>query len=188
MPTTPWGAIGQAAIGGIQAIGGAIQEKRAEKKLEKLANSYKPNESIMDYYNKALSRYNVNPYTSNMYNMQKQNIDRNVSTGLSSLQSRHGGIGGVNSLVQTANDGYLKAAAGAEGQQAQALGQLGQAAGMKTHEQFRPFEMKYNLLSAKAGGGAQIMNSGLSNIFGGVSAINDYKLIDKMYGNNGTSK
>lgn len=181
MPATPWGAIGQAVIGGAQAIGGEIRAHRAEKKLENMADNYKPNESIMDFYNKALSRYNVNPYTSNMYNMQKKNIDRNVATGVNALQSRRGAIGGINSLVETANDGYLKAAAGAESQQSQALGQLGQATGMKANEQFKPFEMKYNLLSAKAGGGAQTMNAGLSNIFGGIQSAMDYKMIDKMY-------
>lgn len=178
---TPWGAIGQTIVGGIQAVGGAIQAKRAEKKLENMVNNYKPNESIMDFYNKALSRYNANPYTSNLFNMQKQNIDRNTVTGINALQNRRSAIGGINALTQSANDAYLKAAATAEGQQSQALGQLGQATGMKAQEQFKPFEMKYNLLSQKAGAGSQIMNAGLSNIFGGASAYNDYKLIDKMY-------
>jgi hypothetical protein len=175
-------AAAQAGVGAIQAVGGLIQAKRAEKKLNKLVDNYKPNESIMDYYNKALSRYNANPYTSNMFNMQKQAIDRNVASGVNSLQGRRGAVAGINSLVQSANDGYLKAAATAEGQQAQALGQLGQATGMKAQEQFKPFEMKFNLLSQKAGGGNQIMNAGLGNIFGGASAYNDYKMIDKIYG------
>jgi hypothetical protein len=178
----PIAPIIQGVAGIAQAIGGGIQAKRAENKLEKMVNNYKPNESIMDYYNKALSRYNVNPYTSNLFNMQKQAIDRNVASGVNSLQSRRGAVAGINSLVQSANDGYLKAAATAEGQQAQALGQLGQATGMKAQEQFKPFEMKFNLLSQKAGGGNQIMNAGLGNIFGGASAYNDYKMIDKIYG------
>jgi hypothetical protein len=111
----PIAPIIQGVAGIAQAIGGGIQAKRAEKKLNKLVDSYKPNESIMDYYNKALSRYNANPYTSNMFNMQKQAIDRNVASGVNSLQSRRGAVAGINSLVQSANDGYLKAAATAEG-------------------------------------------------------------------------
>jgi hypothetical protein len=178
----PIAPIIQGVAGIAQAIGGGIQAKRAEKKLNKLVDSYKPNESIMDYYNKALSRYNANPYTSNMFNMQKQAINRNVASGVNSLQSRRGAVAGINSLVQSANDGYLKAAATAEGQQAQALGQLGQATGMKAQEQFKPFEMRYNLLSQKAGAGAQIMNAGLSNIFGGAQSASDMKMIEKMYG------
>jgi hypothetical protein len=42
---------------------------------------------------------------------------------------------------------------------------------MKTQEQKYPFEMKYNLLAAKAGQAARTKNMGLQNIFGGLSDI-----------------
>jgi hypothetical protein len=171
----------QGAIGLGQTIFGGNRAAKAERKLEGMVNDYKPNASILDYYNKALSRYNANPYTSNLYNNQMQSVNRNLTTGINSLQDRRSAIGGINALTQSANDASLRAAATAEGQQAQALSQLGGATQMKAQEQFKPFEMKYNLLSAKAGGGNQIMNAGLSNIFGGLNTAADLKMIDKMY-------
>ncbi len=175
-------ALVQAGGGIIQSIFGGGRARRAERQLEKMVNSYQPNRSILDYYNKALERYSVNPYQSNMYNMQQRNIQRGTATGISALQDRRSAIGGVASIVQAQNDASLKAAAQAEQQGAQALGQLGQATQMKAQEDFKPFELKYNLQAMKAGGGNQIMNAGLSNIFGGIQNYGNYQTVKKMYG------
>lgn len=161
---------------------------RAEKKLENFADSYKPNASIMDYYNKALQRYSSNPYTSAMYNQQTKNINRNVNAGISALQNRRSGLAGISSLVQGQNDAYQKAAAGAEQQQGQNLSQLGQATQIKAAEDFKPFEMKYNLLSAKASAANKTAAAGMQNIFGGISSFQDQQLADKIYGTGGKKK
>lgn len=182
MAATPWGAIAQGAIGIGQSIIGGIKQNRATKKYEKLIDSYQPNQSIMDYYGKALQRYNQNPYDSTIYRMQSQNAGRGLATGLSTLNDRRSALAGVSGLVRGYNDSMLKAAATAEGQQGAALSQLGQATGMKAAEDKYKFEAKANLLGAKAVGGGQLLNSGLQNAYGGLSNISDYYLADKMYG------
>lgn len=172
----------QTAVGIGQAIGGAIGAHRAQRKLEKMVDSYQPNQSIMDYYNKALSRYNANPYDSAMYRMQQQNAGRGLTTGLNSLQDRRSALMGLPSLVSGYNDANLKAAAAAEGQQAQALSQLGGATQMKAAEDSKKFDMKYNLLAQKASGGNQVLNAGMQNIFGGIGNASNMYLANKMYG------
>lgn len=175
----------QGAIGLGQSIVGGIQAHKAQRKLEKLVSSYTANQSIMDYYTKALNKYNVNPYSSALYRMQMQNADRGLTTGINALNDRKSVLGGISSLVQGRNDASLRAAAAAEGQQSQALGQLGQATAMKAQEDFKPFEMKYNLLAMKAGGGNQIANAGLSNLYGGLGNISNYYAAKNAYGDSG---
>lgn len=182
---TPWGAAIQGGLGAIQTIGGWIQQHKATKEVEKLANSYQPNSSIMDFYSKALNRYNVNPYTSSLFKSATQGAQKSLATGLNDLQSKHSTLAGIGSLVQQYNDSALKAAATAEGQQSQALGQLGQATGLKAQEEKYPFEMKYNLLASKASGSNQIMNAGISNIFGSGSSASQMELYKKLYGQTG---
>lgn len=171
-----------AGLGIAQSIIGGVRAHKAEKEMEGMVNGYKPNASILDYYNKALERYNVNPYQSSTYRTQKQNIDRNTAAGMNAAQDRRGGLSAVGVLTQGANDASLKAVAAAEGQQAQALGQLGQATGMKAQEDFKPFEMKYNLKAMKAAGSNQMMNAGLQNVFNGAGAAQDYYTAKKIYG------
>ena len=171
-------------IGGIQSALGFGQAHRAQKELEQMVKSYRPNAGILDYYNKALQKYNVNPYTSSFYNNAQNQIKAGTAQGIANLQDRRSVLAGLPSLIQGQNDSLLKAGATAEGQQAQALGQLGQASQVKAAEEFKPFEMKYNLLSAKAGGGNQIANAGLSNIFGGINNLSQMAMLKNMYGNN----
>lgn len=189
---TPWGAIAQ-GIGGIaQTVIGGIQSHKAQKALERLQSpTYTPNKSIMDYYNKALQRYNTNPYQSQQYQYATQRADRNMAAGIGALNSRASAVGGISRLAALSNDAALQAGVQAEQQQNQRFGQLGQAAGMKAGEertgfeynQVQPFERKYNLLAAKAGGGNQIANAGLSNVFNGLQNVNDYMMVNKAYGN-----
>jgi hypothetical protein len=190
LPILP--AIG-AAVGIGQAIFGGIKAKKAQKQLENLQTpSYGGSESIMDYYNKALSRYNANPYQSQQYQYATGAANRNQAAGIGALQDRRSAVGGISRLAAVGNDAALRAGVQAEQQQNQRFGQLGQAAGMKTQDELRqfqqnkiaPYEKQYNLLSMKAGAANQTVNAGMSNIFGGLGAMSDYKLIDKMYGNN----
>ena len=175
----------QGVIGGIQAIIGAGKAKKAQKQMNRMLDSYKPNESIMDYYNKALSRYNANPYQSSEYQMNMRNADRTTATGLNALGDRRSAVGGVSRLAALQNDASLKAGAQAESEQGQRLAQLGQATAMKVPEDKYKFEAKYNLLGQKAGAANQTVNAGISNMFGGLGTIADSANIDKTYGDGG---
>lgn len=179
----------QAGIGLGQAIFGGGRARRAQKALENLQTpTYEKSQAIGDYYNKALQRYSVNPYQSNMYRMQERNIQRGTATGINALQDRRSGIGGISKIIQAQNDAMLNAGAAAEQQQAQSLNQLGQAAGAQQGEdrmafqvnEMLPFEKRYNELSQKAGGGAQTFNAGLQNIMGGLGTFGQMKFDDYM--------
>ena len=180
-PATAAGAV-QGLVGGIQGIIGGFKAKKAQKQLQGMIDNYKPNQSIMDFYSKALNKYNANPYQSAMYNQESQMAGRNLATGLNSLQDRRSALAGVGSLVQGANDASLRAAAAAEQDQAQDLAQLGQATGMKEREDKYKFEAKYNLLSQKAGAANQTANAGIQNLYGGLGSMADASMIKKMYG------
>lgn len=182
MPAALIPGLVQAGAGLVQSFIGGGKAGRAQRQLEKMINNYQPNQSIIDFYNKALSKYNLNPYNSASYRMQQQNSQRNLSTGLNYLGDRRSAVAGVGSLVQGANDAELKAVANAEQMGAQNLAQLGQATGMKAAEDKYKFEAKANLLGMKAGGGNQIMNAGLSNLYGGISNISDYYTAKEIYG------
>lgn len=180
-------AIGQGVIGGLQSIIGGGKARKAQRQLEGMIENYKPNQSIMDYYSKALNKYNANPYQSAMYNQQQRTAGRNLATGINSLQDRRSALAGVGSLVQGSNDASLRAAAAAEQDQAQDLAQLGQATGMKSAEDKYKFEAKYNLLSQKAGAANQTANAGIQNLYGGLGTLADMSMIKKMYGDKKTS-
>jgi hypothetical protein len=177
--------IGQGLLGIGQSIFGGGAARKAQRSLEKMADSYQPNAGILDYYNKALSRYSDNPYNSAMYRMQNQNAQRGLATGINALQDRRSVLAGLPKLTQSYNDANLKAAAGAEAQQGQALSQLGQATGMKAAEDSKKFDMKYNLLAMKAAGNNQTSRAGISNIFGGLGNIQQQGMLNQIYGNGG---
>lgn len=161
----------QAGGGLLQGIFGGVARRKAQKELEGMVNNYQPNASILDYYNKALSKYSANPYTSQYYQNQQNQIQRNLSTGINALQDRRSALAGISNSVQMANDATAKAGANAEQQQRQDLGILGAATGMKSAEDRRKFDMKYNLLAQKAGQSATTENMGYRNIFGGLSNL-----------------
>jgi hypothetical protein len=171
--------------GAIQSIIGGGKAGRAQRQLEKMVNNYQSSGSIMDYYTKALNKYNMNPYNSAMYQLQSENARSGTAQGINALQDRRSSLGGVSSLIANQNNNLLKAAATAEGQQAQALGQLGQATAMKDREDKYKFEAKYNLLSAKAGGANQVLNTGLTNAYNNLSSLSDYAMANKLYGDGG---
>src|SRR6266540_354420 len=169
-----------------QGIGGLIQAgigffggRKARRDLENLQTpTYDPAKSISDYYAEAKNRYGISPYASTLYNTQMQNINRSTASGISGLQSRRMGIGGISSLIQGQNDAMLKAAATAEQQRDQRFGQLGAASQAMAGEErqafninkIMPYEKRYNMLAMKAQGYNELLNSGLKNIFGGGQA------------------
>lgn len=191
MADTPWGSIGQTAVGLAQTIGGWVQQRKATKQLEKLQSpTYTQNQSVMDLYSKALQRYNANPTDSAMYKRQMNNIGRGTNTGLNALQSRRSALGGISSLIRGQNDATLNAEVSAEGERSRRFGELGSITGMKQGEdqmafqinQQQPYERKFNLLAQKAGGGNQVMNSGIANVAGGLQSYDGYKQLKKLYG------
>ena len=182
MADTPWAAIGQGVLGAAQSIIGGINARRDQKKLEGMINNYQPNQSIMDYYTKALNRYNANPYTSAQYQNSQKNAQRGTAAAISGATDRRAGLGMIGSIVQNQNDALGDAAARSEAQQGQNLAQLGQATGMKEKEDKYKFEAKYNLLSQKAGANNATANAGISNLFGGLGGVQDYATINKIYG------
>lgn len=155
---------------------------RAEKNLEDYANSYQPNQSIMDYYNKALAKYNPNAYQSAEYQNRANINSRNLTTGINAASDRRAGVGALSSLVQGADDANANAASQAEAAQRGNLGQLGAAAGAKSAEDSKKYDLKYNLLAMKAGGANANQSAGIKNIFGGLQGISDLGMANQIYG------
>ena len=174
--------VAQGLLGAGQAIFGAKKAKKTQKQLEGMIEGYKPNESIMDFYNKSLQRYNTNPYQSSQYMQQSQNAARTTAAGLGALNDRRSAVGGVSRLAAIQNEANLNAGVQAEAEQGQRLNQLGAATAMKVPEDKYKFEAKYNLLGQKAGAANQTANAGISNLYGGLGSIVDYANINKMYG------
>lgn len=177
----------QAGAGLVQSIFGGGRARKAENELERMIDNYSGGESIKDFYTKALNKYNVDPTKSSLYRSIMGQAGQGLASGLSSLQDRGGALAGTANLVQGYNDAALKAGAAAEGQQAQDLQTLGTATQLKDREDKYKFEAKANLLSQKAGAGAQTMNAGLSNMFGGLGSISDYYAYKELYGDKNRS-
>lgn len=180
-----------AAVGLGQAIVGGIKAKKYQKQLEKLPTpSYGGSESIMDYYNKALSRYNTSPYQSEQYKYAVDNAKQSTAASIGAMQDRRSALGSIGQITAAQNDATTRAGISAENQRQQNFGALGAATNMKAGDermQFQqnkiaPFEKKYNLLSMRAGAANQTANAGLNNIFSAAGAYDDYKMIDKIYG------
>jgi hypothetical protein len=179
LPYVP--AIAKGLVGGLQSILGGGARRKAEKDLERHANSYQVSPGILDFYNKALARYSANPYTSQYYGNQKRAIDRNMVTAINASQDRRGALATISALNQQTNDAYAKAGANAENMQAQALGQLGTAAGMKNQAEQKKFDMLYNLKAMKAGQSATLQNQGMQNLYSG---LGDYTKLKYLLGGN----
>lgn len=176
----------QVGAGLFQSFLGGSRARRAQKALEGLPTPiYEGSKSIDDYYQKALSRYNINPYQTSLYNQQMRNIGRGTAGALGAIQDRRGGVSSIARILQAQNDASLNAAAAAEQQQAQNFSQLGNAAQALTADQLKqfeinklmPYQVRASMLGSKAAGGSDIFNSGLSNIFGGLQSITQLGLL-----------
>ena len=180
----------QAGAGTLQSILGYFQAHKAQKGLEKLQTpTYTPAKSILDYYNESLKRYNVQPTETSLYKRSQNSILRNQGAGLNALRERRLASSDINKLIAGSNDASLNADVAAENQRNLRFGELGKATGMEAGEEGKafqynkllPYQKQYALLAAKAGGGNQILNAGLSNIFGGLNTANQYNMLDKIY-------
>lgn len=145
--------------------------KKAQKKMQAIADQQKPDQGITDYYKSALQRSNTDPYQSQFYKQSQQNADRNLATGINALQSRRSAVGGISALISGRNDALRQAGVGAEQMRNQAFGQLGQAAGVSAQENKYPTEMKYNLAGAQAAGYNQAANSGFQSAYNGLGSF-----------------
>ncbi|MES2382407.1 MAG: hypothetical protein V4538_15275 [Bacteroidota bacterium] len=154
----------------------ANKAKKSENALEDSLNNtpkYKPNQSILDYYDKALNKYNTNPTDTMEYKATSQGIKQGTVSGLRALQDRRSGLAGIPTLMANQNNSLLKAAVTAEQRKAQQLGVLGEATRLKAGEQGKefqqneiyPFEAKYNLLSLKAAGERAIQRQSTQNAY-----------------------
>lgn len=186
-----------AGAGLVQSILGGINARKATKKLEGLDSpKYSQNQSILDYYNQALGRYNVSPNESAMYKRQTRDIDRGVAGAVSGLNDRRSGIAGISSILRNANDARLDANVAAENEKSRRFGELGNATQAKAGEdrmafqqnEVAPFERKYNLLAMKAGAANNLANTGLSNIFSGIQNGINMSMYNKEFGENGAGK
>jgi hypothetical protein len=172
MPDLTGGVLGGAQFlaGGVQALVNGRKAKRAQAALEGLQT---PTATASAEVNKLYNDASANPYDTLAYRMQQQNINRGVAQGLGALQDRHAGLAGIGGLIRGQNDALLKAGATAEQQQYQ---KLANATRMKVQDNNRlfdinemlPYQKKFSLLANKAAAANQGVNSGLSNMFGGL--------------------
>jgi len=163
------------------SLGASAVAKRKAKKSEALLEgmtppAYKANQSIVNYYDKALQRYNTNITDTAEYKMNNQNIKQGTVQGLSTLNKlRSGNVAG---LIQNQNNALLGAAVAGERRKIQEFNVLGQATGMKAGEgqkefqynQIAPFEQNYNLLAMKAGNQRQVQNQSMQNAYNNANA------------------
>lgn len=172
--------IAQGVIGLGQMIFGGGKARKAQRELERLQTpQYNQNASVLDHYNRALQRFNTDPYSSSLFKMQQQNAARGLTQGINAAGDRRSGLAAISGLVQGQNDSLLKAGISAEQERAQRFNQLANATGMKANEdqmafqynQVAPYEKKYNLLAMKAGAANQTANAGMSNLYGGIGSI-----------------
>jgi hypothetical protein len=167
----------------LQTVGGIFQtvfsgRRKAERALENEPNPmYAGNKSVNDFYNEAYNRFLTSPTNSAMYQNAMQGINRNTANTLNFLQDRRGALDAVGQVQASQNAGLNNALVNAEQQRNQKFGLLGQATNMKYGDDMQkfqvntvmPFQRKINLLSTKAANANQTFNTGLSNIFGGLS-------------------
>lgn len=157
----------------------ARKAKQSERQLEESLNNspkYKPNQSILNYYDDALRKFKTSPTDTAEYKRDAQNIKQGTTQALSSLNKlRSGNVGGI---VQAQNNALLNAAVKAEGRKEREFAVLGNAANMKAGQEGKafqqnelyPFEAKYNLLSTKAAGYRAAQRQNTQNAYQNISA------------------
>jgi len=125
----------------------------------------------------AKNRYQTDPYSSQAYTMAAKNARAGLATGLGALGDRRSATGNVGALVGQEQNQLGAASVNAEKLRNQEFAQLGSATGMKSADdryafdinQMMPFERKYQELSGRLASSKQLFNSGISNMFGGLT-------------------
>ncbi len=175
------------AVGGATLIGGIIKTssanhkaKQAEQNLENLKTpEYQQNQSILDYYNKAMQRYQQNQYQSAFYQNGIQQGNRSTAAGLNALQDRNSAVGGVSRLTALQNQNALNTGIQAENIESNNFGQLGSATQLRAGDQqyqfgvnqLFPYQTKANMYAAKAAGATQVANAGWQDISNGAGMV-----------------
>ena len=170
-----------AATGVYTAISADTKQKKAQRKLDELAKNsplYKADKSIDDYYQKALNRFNENPYQSQQYQLGAMNARRATAQGLGALQDRRSAIGGISRLEAGQNAAMQNLGAQAEGQRNQRFNQFGNATQIKSGEYQRefdfnkmtPYNRKLQLEQMKGAAAGEQFNAGLQMIGQGANA------------------
>jgi hypothetical protein len=179
-------AIAPVVLGGIQAISGAQKAREAQAKLETLPTPG-ANQSILDYYQNALQRYNASPYQSAMYKAAQDQIQRHMAFVIANNQNAglHGGI--VPNVLQASNDASQRAGNQAILQNRQDFATLGKATGMKAQTEQQAanaaFQKQYGLLGLKASGGNKEESAGINNIWGGITSGLQTGAFGNIFGN-----
>ncbi len=170
-----------AGISAYSALRNKKKAKDAEKQMEdslKNTPQYRQNQSILNYYDEALRKYNVSPSDTREYKVASQNIKQGTVQGLKAAQDRRSGMAVIPTLIANQNNSLLTAAVRAEQKKAQEFDTLGRATGMKAGEdkvafqqnQMYPFEARYNLLSMKAAGERANQRQNTSNLYTNLGA------------------
>ncbi len=173
-------AVLSTGLGAYTAISADKRQKKAQRSLEDLAKNsplYKPDKSIEDYYQKALSRFTENPYQSQQYQMGAMNARRATAQGLKALQDRRSAIGGISRLEAGQNYAMQNLGVQAEAQRNQRFNQFGNATQMKSADyqrqfdfnQMTPFNRKLQLEQMKAAAAGERLNAGMQMIGQGLS-------------------
>jgi hypothetical protein len=173
-------AVLSTGLGAYTAISADKRQKKAQRNLEDLAKNsplYKPDKSIEDYYQKALSRFNENPYQSQQYQMGAMNARRATAQSLGALQDRRSAIGGISRLQAGQNYAMQNLGAQAEGQRNQRFNQFGNATQMKSADyqrqfdfnQMTPYNRRLQLEQMKGAAEAERLNAGMQMIGQGLS-------------------
>ena len=206
MPWLPLALSVATAVGsGASAIAAGAKRRRSEKKLENMKTpTYTPNQSILDYYNKALTKFNTSATDTAEYKADAQTIKQNTVQGIGALRDRRSSLGGISNLIAGENNSLLRAAGRAEARKANDLSILGDATRMKAGEDQKafnqnsiaPFEKNYNLEAMKAAGQAEVQNRATQNAYANANAaasmlgdnMGDKSLFKSQYGNSGQWK
>jgi hypothetical protein len=173
-------AVLSTGLGAYTAISADKRQKKAQDNLEKMAQNsplYKPDKSIDDYYQKALNRFNENPYQSQQYQMGAMNARRATAQSLGALQDRRSAIGGISRLQAGQNYAMQNLGAQAEGQRNQRFNQFGNATQMKSADyqrqfdfnQMTPYNRRLQLEQMKGAAEAERLNAGMQMIGQGLS-------------------
>lgn len=171
-----------AAISGVSALDAGGKRKDAENELENMQTPiYRRNQGILDFYDNALRKYNVQPTETTEYKLAKQNIGQGVVQGLNAAQDRRSGLAAIPSLISGQNNALLKAAINAENQKQRQAGTVLQAGNQATAEKMReyrfnemgPFEKKYNLLAMKAAGLSRKETAGMQGLYNSLGSMGD---------------
>ena len=110
----------------------------------------KPQESILDYYNKSYNEYDPNAYRSAEYQQQMRNIMASQATALNAAQNRRGALAAIPGLVRTTDVASQGAVSAAEAAKGAKLSRLGQASGMLASEKNRIRYGQLGLLQQEA--------------------------------------